>query len=197
APVRGSGCRRVDGHPGHPRHGQRRPQRLRRHQGEVQDRRRRVAQGHRGSRRAVAEAFCRLRRDHEPHERQRRSGLTPVSNARRALGVGSWELGVDRATAIVIGAGHAGLATSRCLTERGIDHVVLERGEVANSWRRERWDSLRLLTPNWQSRLPGFAYDGGDPDGYMTMGEVIDFISRYAVVSAAPVRTGTEVTSLR
>ena len=58
--------------------------------------------------------------------------------------------------------------------------MVLERGEVANSWRRERWDSLRLLTPNWQSRLPGYRYDGADPDGYMTMGEVIDFISRFA-----------------
>jgi putative flavoprotein involved in K+ transport len=60
----------------------------------------------------------------------------------------------------VIGAGHAGLAASRVLAERSIDHVVLERGDVANSWRRERWDSLRLLTPNWQSRLPGHAYDG-------------------------------------
>jgi putative flavoprotein involved in K+ transport len=67
---------------------------------------------------------------------------------------------------------------------------------VANSWRRERWDSLRLLTPNWQSRLPGFAYQGPDPDGYMTMGEVVDFISQYARVSGAPVRTNTTVTSL-
>jgi len=75
--------------------------------------------------------------------------------------------------------------------------VVLERGEVANSWRRERWDSLRLLTPNWQSRLPGYRYEGADPDGYMTMGEVIDFISRFAVVSGAPVRTQTTVTSVR
>jgi putative flavoprotein involved in K+ transport len=75
--------------------------------------------------------------------------------------------------------------------------VVLERGEVANSWRRERWDSLRLLTPNWQSRLPGHRYDGADPDGYMTMPEVIDFISRFAAASAAPVRTHTTVTSVR
>jgi putative flavoprotein involved in K+ transport len=66
---------------------------------------------------------------------------------------------------VVIGAGHAGLAASRVLAERSIDHVVLERGDVANSWRRERWDSLRLLTPNSQSRLPGHAYDGADPDG--------------------------------
>jgi putative flavoprotein involved in K+ transport len=106
-------------------------------------------------------------------------------------------LAANHTTAVVVGAGHAGLATSRCLSERAIDHVVLERGEVANSWRRERWDSLRLLTPNWQSRLPGFAYDGADPDGYMTMAEVIDFISRYAAASDAPVRTGTDVTSLR
>jgi putative flavoprotein involved in K+ transport len=74
---------------------------------------------------------------------------------------------------------------------------VLERGEVANSWRRERWDSLRLLTPNWQSRLPGVRYEGPDPDGYMTAGEVTDFIERFAAVSRAPVRTGENVTSVR
>jgi putative flavoprotein involved in K+ transport len=96
----------------------------------------------------------------------------------------------------VIGAGHAGLAASRCLSERSLDHVVLERGEVANSWRRERWDSLRLLTPNWQSRLPGFRYDGADPDGYMDVREVIDFISRYADSASAPIRTQTTVTSV-
>jgi putative flavoprotein involved in K+ transport len=74
--------------------------------------------------------------------------------------------------------------------------VVLERGEVANSWRHERWDSLRLLTPNWQARLPGYQYEGGDPDGFMTMPEVVAFIARYAQVSVAPVRTGTTVTSI-
>jgi putative flavoprotein involved in K+ transport len=100
-------------------------------------------------------------------------------------------------TTIIIGAGHAGLAMSRCLTERSIDHVVLERGEVANTWRTERWDSLRLLTPNWQSRLPGFRYQGYDPDGYRTMPEVISFIEDYARVIAAPVRTHTTVTSVR
>jgi putative flavoprotein involved in K+ transport len=82
------------------------------------------------------------------------------------------------------------------LAGRGVDHVVLERGEVANSWRRERWDSLRLLTPNWQSRLPGFRYDGADPDNYMATREVIDFISRFASASSAPVRTQTTVTSV-
>ena len=75
--------------------------------------------------------------------------------------------------------------------------MVLERGEVANSWRRERWDSLRLLTPNWQSRLPGYRYEGPDPDGFMTMAEVIGFISRFAVVAAAPGRTNSTVTSVR
>jgi putative flavoprotein involved in K+ transport len=74
---------------------------------------------------------------------------------------------------------------------------VLERGEVANSWRRERWDSLRLLTPNWQSRLPGLRYDGLEPDGYMTMAEVTEFIEHFAKVSGAPVRTGVAVTSVR
>ena len=86
---------------------------------------------------------------------------------------------------------------SRCLAERSIDHVVLERGEVANSWRTERWDLLRLLTPNWQSRLPGFRYAGNDPDGYRTLFETIDFIADYAKAIAAPVSTHTKVTSLR
>jgi putative flavoprotein involved in K+ transport len=67
---------------------------------------------------------------------------------------------------------------------------------VANSWRRERWDSLRLLTPNWQSRLPGVRYEGDDPDGYMTMAEVTELIDRFAKVSRAPVRTGVNVTSV-
>lgn len=86
---------------------------------------------------------------------------------------------------------------SRCLADRSIDHVLLERGEVANSWRTERWASLRLLTPNWQSRLPGFTYQGNDPDGYRTMPEVIDFITAYARMISAPVRTQTTVTSVR
>jgi len=104
---------------------------------------------------------------------------------------------VRSVTTVVIGAGHAGLAMSRCLAERGVDHVVLERGEVANSWRAERWESLRLLTPNWQSRLPGYGYDGDDPDGYRTMPEVVAFIAGYAAAIAAPVETLTTVRSLR
>src|SRR4051794_21877393 len=86
---------------------------------------------------------------------------------------------------------------SRRLAERSIDHVVLERGEVANAWRTERWDSLRLLTPNWQRRLPGLGDDGDDPDGFSTVPEVVAFIDRYARAISAPVRTGTRVTALR
>jgi len=73
---------------------------------------------------------------------------------------------------------------------------VLDRGDVGNSWRRERWDSLRLLTPNWQTRLPGFRYDGTDPDGFMTRAEVLAFVERFAAAAAAPVRPHTAVTSV-
>ena len=96
--------------------------------------------------------------------------------------------------AVIIGAGHAGLAMSFRLTERSIRHVVLERGEVANSWRTERWDSLRLLTPNWQFQLPGMCYSGDDPDEYMTMPDVADSITKYAVTISAPIQTRTTVT---
>ncbi len=104
---------------------------------------------------------------------------------------------MKRVTTVIIGAGQSGLAMSRHLADRSIDHVLLDRGEVANSWRTERWDSLRLLTPNWQSRLPGYAYEGGDPDGYMTMPEVIRFLDRYAEQIAAPVESNTNVVSVR
>jgi putative flavoprotein involved in K+ transport len=86
---------------------------------------------------------------------------------------------------------------SRHLSMRSIDHVLLERGEVANSWRTERWDSLRLLTPNWQSRLPGFAYSGADPDGFRTMPETIEFLAGYATSISAPVETHAQVTGVR
>ena len=101
-----------------------------------------------------------------------------------------------RASVVIIGAGHAGLAMSRCLTARSVDHVVLERGGVANSWKKERWDSLRLLTPKWQSRLPGHTYRGDDPHGYRTMPETINFLEGYARAIAAPVWTQTQVASV-
>jgi putative flavoprotein involved in K+ transport len=83
------------------------------------------------------------------------------------------------------------------LAARSIDHVVLERGEVANTWRTERWPSLSLLTPNWQSRLPGFKYDGDDPDGFRTLPETIAFLERYARLVSPPLRTHCRVASVR
>jgi putative flavoprotein involved in K+ transport len=98
------------------------------------------------------------------------------------------------ATTVIIGAGHSGLAMSRRLTERSIDHVVLERGEVANSWRTERWESLRLLTPNWQNRLPGMRHVRHDLDGFMAVPEVVALLDSYAATIDAPVQTATPVT---
>ena len=103
---------------------------------------------------------------------------------------------MKRITTLIIGAGQSGLAFSQRLSERSIDHVVLERGEVANSWRKERWDSLRLLTPNWQSRLPGYKYSGDNPDGYMNMSQVVKFMQAYAKFTAAPVVERTTVNSV-
>src|SRR5947207_15894260 len=125
------------------------------------------------------------------------SPTPPTSGSRSADRITRIGAAAVRTTTVVIGAGHGGLAMSRCLSNRSIDHVILERSAVANSWRTERWDSLRLLTPNWQCRLPGYAYHGNDPDGFMTMPEVVEFVTRYAAEIAAPVLTGTTVTSVR
>ena len=111
--------------------------------------------------------------DHQPDERDRRSRL---SAARHRSGAQPSNASPRSSSA----PGTPAWRRAAASRERSIDHVVLERGEVANSWRRERWDSLRLLTPNWQSRLPGYRYDGADPDGFMTMAEVVEFISRFA-----------------
>jgi putative flavoprotein involved in K+ transport len=94
---------------------------------------------------------------------------------------------------VVVGAGPGGLAMSYHLTGAGVDHVLLERGEVAHSWRTERWDSLRLLTPNWMTALPGARYEGGDPDGYMTVAETVATLEAYRRSFDPPVRTGIEV----
>lgn len=99
--------------------------------------------------------------------------------------------------AIIIGAGQAGLAMSYCLSRRGVDHVVLERGRIAERWLTERWDSLRLLTPNWMSRLPGWSYRGADPDGFMSAPQVVSHLTSYAQAFAAPIETATEVQALR
>jgi len=94
---------------------------------------------------------------------------------------------------VIIGAGHAGLAMSHCLAERGLHHVVLERGSVGECWRTARWDSFRLLTPNWLTRLPGWVYAGREPNGFMTAGEFVDHLSGYAGSFDAPVRPHTPV----
>lgn len=103
---------------------------------------------------------------------------------------------MNKVTTVIIGAGQSGLAMSHQLQDKQIDHVILERGQVAQSWRADRWDSLRLLTPNWQSRLPGFSEPENDPDGYRTMPETIGFLDRYAAHIHAPVETGTTVLSV-
>ena len=98
---------------------------------------------------------------------------------------------------VIIGAGQAGLAMSHCLTQHRIEHAVLERGQIAERWRSERWDSLRLLTPNWMTRLPGWSYHGDDPDGYMTAPEFASYLADYAGSSGAPIKAGTTVLSVR
>lgn len=102
-----------------------------------------------------------------------------------------------RTTVVVIGAGQAGLAVSHLLTAGSVDHVVLERGRVGERWRSQRWDSLRLLSPNWLTRLPGWTYTGPDPEGYLAAREVADHLSAYALHSHLPVFSGTEVISVR
>lgn len=97
---------------------------------------------------------------------------------------------------VVVGAGQAGLAVSCRLTEAGVEHVVLEKGRVGETW-RGRWDSFCLVTPNWTVQLPGYPYDGQEPDGYMARDEVVAYLERYAAARAVPVREGVEVSALR
>ncbi|WP_376094206.1 NAD(P)-binding domain-containing protein [Roseomonas sp. CCTCC AB2023176] len=103
----------------------------------------------------------------------------------------------ERIETVVIGGGQAGLAVSHHLRERGREHVVLERGRIAERWRSERWDSLHFQFPNWMMRLPGQAYAGPDPDAFMPRDGVVDFLASYAVRIAAPLRCGVEVGVLR
>ena len=102
----------------------------------------------------------------------------------------------DGTDTVVVGGGQAGLSVSRELTEAGLEHVVLERGRIGQTW-RGRWDSFCLVTPNWSVQLPGHHYDGDDPDGFMPRDGVVDYLERYAAAAGAPVREGIEVTSVR
>jgi putative flavoprotein involved in K+ transport len=102
-----------------------------------------------------------------------------------------------RTSVVVIGAGQAGLAVSHLLSAAGADHVILERCRTAARWDSHGWQSLRLLTPNWLSRLPGQSYRGPDPAGFMRAAEVGNYLRSYATLSAAPVTEGVEVLSVR
>lgn len=95
----------------------------------------------------------------------------------------------------VVGGGQAGLAVSRELSGLGVEHMVLERGRVAQTW-RDRWESFCLVTPNWTVQLPGYAYDGADPDGFMERDEIVAFFERYAAACEIPVQEGVEVRSI-
>jgi len=101
-----------------------------------------------------------------------------------------------RTDVVVIGAGQAGLAMSRCLSDWGIAHIVLEQGRIGERWRSGTWDSLRLLTPNWMTRLPGWRYRGADPDGFMRKDDVTSFLESYAASFAAPIAAETTVLSV-
>jgi putative flavoprotein involved in K+ transport len=104
---------------------------------------------------------------------------------------------MQRAAVVVIGAGQAGLAVSQLLTAASVDHVVLERGRTAERWRSQSWDSLRMLTPNWMSRLPGWSYRGPAPTGYLRAAEVAGYLDEYAESFGAPVLRGVDVQSVR
>jgi putative flavoprotein involved in K+ transport len=105
-------------------------------------------------------------------------------------------MAMRRIDTVVVGGSQAGLAMSRCLAERGVEHVVLERGRIGERWRSERWNSLHLLTPRWQSRLPGFHYRGPDPHGYMSKDELVGYLESYAASFSAPVEEDTVVLGL-
>lgn len=102
----------------------------------------------------------------------------------------------EQTEVVIVGGGQAGLALSYYLTAQGRSHLILEQGRLAESWRTRRWDSLRLIAPNWSLRLPGFAYPGTDPDGFMGKDEVAAHLEVYARSFGAPVRDGVRVTAV-
>lgn len=105
-------------------------------------------------------------------------------------------MGSEQVDIIIVGGGQAGLALSYYLTEQGREHLILEQGRLVESWRSKRWDSLRLIAPNWSLRLPGFTYAGDDPDGFMGKDEVVGHLETYARSFAAPVQEGVQVTAI-
>jgi putative flavoprotein involved in K+ transport len=97
----------------------------------------------------------------------------------------------------VVGGGQAGLSVSYWLRERGIEHIVIEANRVGSEWRERRWDSFCLVTPNWQCRLPGFPYQGSDPDGFMVRDEIVRYLEDYVAFFRPPLVEGVSVTGLR
>jgi putative flavoprotein involved in K+ transport len=97
----------------------------------------------------------------------------------------------------IVGGGQAGLSISYCLQERGLDHIVFEKNQIGHSWRAKRWDSFCLVTPNWQCQLPGFAYPGNDPDGFMQKDQIVQYIQDYAKSFDPPVKEGVGVSRVR
>jgi len=102
---------------------------------------------------------------------------------------------MEHVDVLVVGGGSAGLSVGHELASLGIDHVVLERGRIGQAW-RNRWDSFCLVTPNWSVQLPGGAYAGDDPDGFMPRDEIVAHLDRYAAASGAPVREGVAVRTI-
>lgn len=97
---------------------------------------------------------------------------------------------------VVVGGGQAGLSISYLLKEQGIDHLVIEQRKVAYAWSDQRWDTFCLVTPNWQCALPGFPYDGDDPEGFMLKDEIVDYLNRYRAHFAPPIVEGVGVTEI-
>ena len=119
----------------------------------------------------------------------------------------SWEGGVAGALGrpmlpnyvetLIVGGGQAGLTMSHMLTQRGLAHLVLERGRIAKRWRSERWDGLRFQFPNWSVRLPDWPFPHVDPNGFATSAEIVDYLETYARAIGVEIRCGVTVTALR
>ena len=98
---------------------------------------------------------------------------------------------------LVIGGGQAGLSLSYLLKQQGLSHLILEKNRLGHAWRSERWDSFCLVTPNWQCTLPGFPYQGDDPDGFMVKDQIVDYIDAYIAAFGPPALEGVAVTGVR
>jgi len=96
----------------------------------------------------------------------------------------------------IIGGGQAGLSLSWHMAQAGLNHVVFEREEIFHAWKQQRWDSFCLVTPNWQCQLPGYAYQGEAPHGFMVKEEIIGFVDGFAASFNPPVREHVEVLGL-